>query len=213
MPDYRKTEELFKAEGVLHLYKKPLGQLDDELFYAKVTNLATNTFYQVSGLPLEYRKNLQSKTYPVREVYQIYKIKRVNGSEWLKSRGRIVGLDRLGNEVEHSFTDPEMFYKPELVMNLGKRILRMNTTLQKEYVSKLVSTHMMTDIQSTPCHLTKRTLNLCTNRGRLNPHRLLVWLYSQKEQVRGRDRLQTQNISQKGTLTKCGKKWLLPSSS
>jgi hypothetical protein len=121
MPDYRKTEELFKAEGVLHLYKKPLGQLDDELFYAKVTNLATNTFYQVSGLPLEYRKNLQSKTYPVREVYQIYRIKRVNGSEWLKSRGRIVGLDRLGNEVEHSFTDPEMFYKPVTRYEFGKK--------------------------------------------------------------------------------------------
>jgi hypothetical protein len=23
-----------------------------------------------------------------------------------------VGLDKAGNEVEHSFTDPEMFYKP-----------------------------------------------------------------------------------------------------
>ena len=23
-----------------------------------------------------------------------------------------VGLDRLGNEVEHSFTDPEIYYKP-----------------------------------------------------------------------------------------------------
>jgi hypothetical protein len=31
----------------------------------------------------------------------------------LKSRGRIVGLDRLGNEVEHSFTDPEIYYKPQ----------------------------------------------------------------------------------------------------
>jgi hypothetical protein len=31
----------------------------------------------------------------------------------LKSRGRIVGLDRAGNEVEHSFTDPEMYDKPK----------------------------------------------------------------------------------------------------
>jgi hypothetical protein len=31
----------------------------------------------------------------------------------LKSRGRIVGLDRLGNEAEHSLTDPEVYYKPQ----------------------------------------------------------------------------------------------------
>ena len=34
------------------------------------------------------------------------------GTEWLKSRGRIVGLDKLGNEVEHSFTDPEAYFTP-----------------------------------------------------------------------------------------------------
>jgi hypothetical protein len=113
MPDFKRTEQMFKSGGIEHLYKKPPGQLDDELFYAKVTNPETNTFYQISDLPLEYRKNLQNKTYPVREVYQIIRIKRADGSEWLKSRGRIVGLDRLGNEVEHSFTDPEIFYKPK----------------------------------------------------------------------------------------------------
>ena len=31
----------------------------------------------------------------------------------MKSRGRIVGLDMLGNEVGHSFTDPEIYYKPQ----------------------------------------------------------------------------------------------------
>lgn len=36
----------------------------------------------------------------------------MDGTEWLKSRGRIDALDKLGNEVEHSFTDPELFYKP-----------------------------------------------------------------------------------------------------
>jgi hypothetical protein len=76
-------------------------------------NPETNAFYQVSDLPLEYRKNLQqNKTYPFREVYQIYRIRGMNGTEWLKSRGRVVGLDKLGNEVEHSFTDPETYYKP-----------------------------------------------------------------------------------------------------
>jgi hypothetical protein len=90
LPDYRKTEDLFIAEGIAHLYKKP-GQLDDELFYTKVINPETNTFYQISDLPLKYRKNLQqNKIYPLREVYQIYRLKRLDGTEWLKSRGRIV---------------------------------------------------------------------------------------------------------------------------
>jgi hypothetical protein len=79
MPEFKRAQEMFKSEGIEHLYKKPLGQLDDELFYAKVTNPETNTFYQVSDLPLEYRKNLQqNKTYPIREMYQIYRIKRLD---------------------------------------------------------------------------------------------------------------------------------------
>jgi hypothetical protein len=45
-------------------------------------------------------------------VLQIYRIKRVDGTEWLKSRGKIVGLDKLGNEVEHSFVDPELYFRP-----------------------------------------------------------------------------------------------------
>ena len=102
---------MFKSEGI-DLYKRPLGQLDDGLFHAKVTNPETATFYQVSDLPLDYRKNLQNKTYPIREVYQIIRIKRLDGIEWLKSRDRIIGLDRLGNEVEYSFTDPEIFFRP-----------------------------------------------------------------------------------------------------
>jgi hypothetical protein len=45
-------------------------------------------------------------------VYQIYRIRRLDGRV-VENRGRIVGLDRLGNEVEHSFTDPEIYYKPQ----------------------------------------------------------------------------------------------------
>jgi hypothetical protein len=48
----------------------------------------------------------------VRQVLQIIRIKRTDGTEWLKSRGRAIGLDKAGNEVEHSIVDPEMFYKP-----------------------------------------------------------------------------------------------------
>jgi hypothetical protein len=57
-------------------------------------------------LSVEYRQNRQDKHYPIREVLQIVRIKRIDGTEWLKSKGRIVGLDKLGNEIEHSFTDP-----------------------------------------------------------------------------------------------------------
>jgi hypothetical protein len=86
--------------------------LDDELFEAKVINPDTKTYNQVSDLPVEYRKLGENRKYPVRQVLQIIRIKRADGTEWLKSRGRLVGLDKAGNEIEHSFVDPEMFYKP-----------------------------------------------------------------------------------------------------
>jgi hypothetical protein len=40
---------------------------------------------------------------------------------WLRSRGRIVGLDKLGTKVEHSFTDPELFYKPHTRYELKRK--------------------------------------------------------------------------------------------
>jgi hypothetical protein len=112
MADYKKTENIFVEQGITKHWKKPLELLDDELFEAKVINPDTITYNQVSDLPVEYRKLGEDRKYPVRQVLQIYRIKRADGTEWLKSRGRIVGLDKAGNEVEHSFTDPEMFYKP-----------------------------------------------------------------------------------------------------
>jgi hypothetical protein len=89
-----------------------LELLDDELFEAKVISPDTKTYHQVSDLPVEYRKLGDDRKYPIRQVLQIIRIKRADGTEWLKSRGRLVGLDKAGNEVEHSFVDPEMFYKP-----------------------------------------------------------------------------------------------------
>jgi hypothetical protein len=112
MPDYKKTEQLFKEMGISHLYKKPMAQLDDELFYAKVTNPETNQPYQCADLDVSYRKHGNDKKYPTRQVNQIVHIRRADGSEWLKSRGLIVALDKAGNEVKHSFTDPEIYYEP-----------------------------------------------------------------------------------------------------
>ena len=100
-----------RNKGYPSLFKKPLEFLDDELFEAKLINPDTKTYNQVSDLPVGYRK-LGDRKYPIRQVLQIYRIKRVDGTEWLKSRGGLVGLDKAGNEVEHSFVDPEMFYKP-----------------------------------------------------------------------------------------------------
>jgi hypothetical protein len=119
---------MFKSEGIEHLYKMPPGQLDDELFHAKVMNPETNTFYQISDLPLEYRKNLQNKIYPVREVYQIIRIKRLDSTEWLKSRGRIVGLNRLGNEVEPLFTECTITYLTRAQVKSLVRLPTLNSS-------------------------------------------------------------------------------------
>jgi hypothetical protein len=112
MPDFKKTQKIYEEQGISHLWKQPLELLDDELFEAKVTNPDTKTYHQISDLPVEYRMLGENKRYPLREVFQIIRIKRADGTEWLKSRGKTVGLDKAGNEVEHSFVDPEMFYKP-----------------------------------------------------------------------------------------------------
>lgn len=46
MPDYKKTEQLFNDIKISHLYHKPLAQLDDEIFYQKITNPETGQPYQ-----------------------------------------------------------------------------------------------------------------------------------------------------------------------
>jgi hypothetical protein len=112
MPDFKRTQKIFEEQGLMKFWKTPPELLDDQLFEAKVINPNTNTYHQVSDLPIEYRKHGENTKYPIRQVLQIIRIKRNDGTEWLKSRGRIVGLDKAGNEVEHSFTDPEMFYNP-----------------------------------------------------------------------------------------------------
>jgi hypothetical protein len=51
IPDYKKQKNYSKLKIYRIYTKKPLGQLDDELFSAKVTNPQTNTFYKISDLP------------------------------------------------------------------------------------------------------------------------------------------------------------------
>jgi len=112
MPDFKRTQKIFEEQGLMKFWKKPLQLLDDELFEAKVISPDTKTYQQISDLPIECRTPGENRKYPVRQVLQIIRIKRADGTEWLKSKGRVVGLDKAGNEVEHSFVDPEMFYKP-----------------------------------------------------------------------------------------------------
>jgi hypothetical protein len=50
----------------------------------KFSSLFQNRY--ISDLPLEYRKTYnKTKPYPVREVYQTYRIRRLDGTEWLKA--------------------------------------------------------------------------------------------------------------------------------
>ena len=206
MPDFKRTQKIFEEQGLMKLWKQPLELLDDELFEAKVINPDTKAYNQVSNLPVGYRKLGENREYPVRQVLQIYRIKRADGTEWLKSRGRIIGLDKAGNEVEHSFVDPEMFYKPVTRYEFRKMILRMNTVIQRGYAWKLALTHTTIDTQSIRCHLTKRTFKTCTSRDLPNPHLPLAWLYWQKAQATDRDRLLIQNTLQRESSMRCGKK-------
>jgi hypothetical protein len=64
-------------------------------------------------------------------VYQIYRIRRLDGRV-VENRGRIVGLDRLGNEVEHSFTDLEIYYKPQTQYAM-RDIPRVNSFRHRQY--------------------------------------------------------------------------------
>jgi hypothetical protein len=73
----------------------------------------TQKIFEEQGLSRLFKKPL--------ELFQIYRIKRADGTEWLKSRVRLIGLDKAGNEVEHSFVDPEMFYKPLARHELKKK--------------------------------------------------------------------------------------------
>jgi hypothetical protein len=121
MPDFKRTQKIFEEQGLMKFWKIPPQLLDDELFEAKVINPDTKTYHQISDLPLECRKLGENRKYPIRQVLQIIRMKRADGTEWLKSKGRIVGLDKAGNEVEHSFTDPELFYKPKTRYEFKKK--------------------------------------------------------------------------------------------
>jgi hypothetical protein len=57
-------------------------------------------------------KKRKSKKYPVKKVDSIIRIKKADGSEWLKGRQTWIGLDRLGNDIPKTFVDPELYDRP-----------------------------------------------------------------------------------------------------
>lgn len=55
---------------------------------------------------------MTGKVYPLVRVFQLIRVKTPDDKEWVKSRQQWIGLDQLGNELEETFTDPEVWDKP-----------------------------------------------------------------------------------------------------
>jgi hypothetical protein len=163
MPDFKKTKLLFEEQGLMKFWKRPGELLDDELFAQKVQH-PNGKYIQIADLPVEYRKSEidPNNKYPIRYVLQIKRIKRHDGSEWLSSSGSIVGLDRAGNEVPHSFYNPEKYYKPITRYSLGRRIRQTSTLLVRGYVLKLGLMKLTINTLNILYRLTRRTLTACT---------------------------------------------------
>ena len=121
MANYQKTQELFEKEQnrTPNLkYKKSPAQLKEENWLASVTK-SDGTFIQldlkaVGAVPTDFKSGPgeKPKKYPDKKVYCLFRIKKSDGSEWLVSRQKWVGLDRLGNETMKIFLDPETYDKP-----------------------------------------------------------------------------------------------------
>jgi hypothetical protein len=83
-------------------------------------NKSDGTFIQledlkaVGAVPTDFKSGPgeKPKKYPDKKVYCLFRIKKSDGSEWLVSRQKWVGLDRLGNETMKVFLDPETYDKP-----------------------------------------------------------------------------------------------------
>jgi hypothetical protein len=65
----------------------------------------------IGSVPADFRKE-ELKKYPVKKVDTIIRIKKADGTEWLKSRQTWIGSDRLGNDITKCFVDPELDDKP-----------------------------------------------------------------------------------------------------
>ena len=60
MVNFQHTETCYASEK--YEYKKPVEYIGQQLWFQKVTNPATGTFYQISDLPIEWRRNKENKS-------------------------------------------------------------------------------------------------------------------------------------------------------
>jgi hypothetical protein len=121
MANYQKTQDLFNREPNKTSslkYEKSAEQRAEEKWFEQVKNPNTGEFFQledlraVGAVPADFRIHEKSKKYPVKKVDSIIRIKKADGSEWLKSRQSWTGLDRLGNDIPKTFIDPELYDRP-----------------------------------------------------------------------------------------------------
>jgi|GEM_PF-697304 hypothetical protein len=120
--DYQKTYEQYQKYGKgkkfeehpdYNRYKKEQG------WYEKVKSKRTGSFYQAEDLikrelvPEDWQPRTKVNgtpvQYPLKTVNEIYRIRLVDGSEWLKSRQMWKGLDTAGNEIDLAMNDKKMY--------------------------------------------------------------------------------------------------------
>jgi hypothetical protein len=118
--DYDKTSELYQKYG----QAKAWNQVPDKnrhekekAWYEKVKSKRTGAFYQADELikrelvPEEdweppYGKEVE---YPIKHVNEIIRKRVADGSEWLLSRQMWHALDQIGNTIDISMNDKEMY--------------------------------------------------------------------------------------------------------
>jgi hypothetical protein len=89
----------------------PPDYIGKQKWLQKVTNPNTGTYYRISDLPIEWRRNKEDKPYPIKQANQIIRVKTAVGREWLKSKQQYA-IDKQGNEIMESFSDLEQWDKP-----------------------------------------------------------------------------------------------------
>ena len=95
-------------------YKKEIG------FYEKVKSPRDGEYFQAETLqrrelvtadwkPPRVDSKGKAIKYPYKEIWEIFRIKAVDSSEWMKTRFMMYALDSLGNELSLAILDSEMF--------------------------------------------------------------------------------------------------------
>ena len=66
MVNYQQMEACYQNEN--YQYENPHEQKGHEMWLQKVTNPNTGTFYKISDLPVEWRRNKEDKPYPIKQA-------------------------------------------------------------------------------------------------------------------------------------------------